>query len=549
LGLLSVDFGTSNTTAAFRDARGAIRDVPLSSTGSLMPSAVLYTKGRMLMVGDAALQAASTDPLAFEPAPKRRMPEPEALLAGMFVPVTDLVAGVLAEAIARATEITGERPREVMLTYPDQWGPALQQKLATAGEAAGIDVQRMQLVGEAAAAAAFYTATGADFPTGARVTVFDFGGGTCGVAVLDQRPDGTFTVVAADGLDGLGGLDLEARIHGWVLRQLSAVNTALAAEFSDITNAAAQLRLADAIRSAKEALSSADSAAVELSGTLGSEVLQLTRAEFDRLISADIERAVRLTESVLYQANTIRRTDDPVTIHLTGGSSRIPLIQTRLAALGRVDVLEDPKTVLTHGALRATPPPQDWQSIRPLEPLPTPIKRREKRRSEAKSAAPYEPERSRRRIRITSRMRKWAAGVALVAIAGSGVGVAAVMIFGSIMSPKPSEQAAATPRTTLAPPTPKVPTAIEFTIGVVVTDTQCPPGENCQYKYTIEPKYVGLHPLPETPFTVHYEVRGGVAPQPGEFTVTKDQAKILKDVVLEGLPDAKLQAVVMNVTG
>jgi hypothetical protein len=144
-------------------------------------------------------------------------------------------------------------------------------------------------------------------------------------------------------------------------------------------------------------------------------------------------------------------------------------------------------------------------------------------------------------------MRKWAAGVALIAIAGSGVGIAAVMIFGSITSPKPSERAAA-PRTTLAQPSPKVPTPLEFSIGVVVTDTQCVPETGCTYKYTIEPKYIGMHPLPETPFTVHYQVTGGKAPQDGEFTVTKDQAKILKDVVLEGPPGAQLKAIVKQVT-
>src|SRR3546814_8547425 len=76
---------------------------------------------------------------------------------------------------------------------------------------------------------------------------------------------------------------------------------------------------------------------------------------------------------------------------------------------------------------------------------------------------------------------------------------------------------------------PKVPTPVEFAVNVVVTDTQCPPDvPACTYTYTIEPKYIGLHPLPETPFTVFYEVVGGNTPQKGEFTVHKDQAKILK---------------------
>ena len=69
------------------------------------------------------------------------------------------------------------------------------------------------------------------------------------------------------------------------------------------------------------------------------------------------------------------------------------------------------------------------------------------------------------------------------------------------------------------------------------------------YKYTIDPKYIGFHPLPTTPFTVKYEVHGGAVPQPGEFTVEGNQARIFKDVVLEGPPAAQLQAVVMQVVG
>ncbi|ODQ85724.1 hypothetical protein BHQ18_28595 [Mycolicibacterium flavescens] len=150
---------------------------------------------------------------------------------------------------------------------------------------------------------------------------------------------------------------------------------------------------------------------------------------------------------------------------------------------------------------------------------------------------------------ITTTTRKWLAGIALIAIVASGVGVAAVMIFGSITAPDQPPQAS-TPRTTFAPPTPKVPTPLEFTVNVIVTEQQCPPeAPGCTYKYTIEPKYVGLHPLPETPFTVFYEVVGGNAPQKGEFTVHKDQAKILKDVVLEGPPAAQLRANVLQVAG
>ena len=144
-------------------------------------------------------------------------------------------------------------------------------------------------------------------------------------------------------------------------------------------------------------------------------------------------------------------------------------------------------------------------------------------------------------------VRRLLAALAIVAMLIGGVSVAAVLIFGD--HSKPVASPTATPRTTRPPPSPSVPTPKEFTINVVVTEQNCQPGGDCAYKYTIEPKYIGFHPLPPTPFTVKYEVQGGNQPQPGEFTVEGSQAKILKDVVLEGPPAARLQAVVLQVIG
>jgi hypothetical protein len=143
-------------------------------------------------------------------------------------------------------------------------------------------------------------------------------------------------------------------------------------------------------------------------------------------------------------------------------------------------------------------------------------------------------------------IRRLLAALAILAMLVAGISVAAALIFSDHSKPPAPT---ATPRTTLAPPPPSVPTPKEFTINVVVTEQNCDPGHGCVYKYTIEPKYIGFHPLPTTPFTVKYEVQGGNAPQPGEFTVEGNQAKIFKDVVLEGPPAAQLQAVVLQVTG
>jgi hypothetical protein len=142
-------------------------------------------------------------------------------------------------------------------------------------------------------------------------------------------------------------------------------------------------------------------------------------------------------------------------------------------------------------------------------------------------------------------VRKLLAALAIAAMLIGGISIAAAMIFSDHSNP----------RTPAAPPPPpptlpaSVPTAREFTVNVAVTEQLCDPGPGCVYKYTIEPKYIGFHPLPTTPFTVKYEVHGGNLPQPGEFTVEGNQAKILKDVVVEGPPAARLQAVVLQVVG
>ncbi len=140
-------------------------------------------------------------------------------------------------------------------------------------------------------------------------------------------------------------------------------------------------------------------------------------------------------------------------------------------------------------------------------------------------------------------LRKLLAAIAVVGLVASGVGVATIVISRD----HSQEQAQAPRRTPPKPPPPSVPTVKEFLVGVVVTEQNCDPEGACLYTYTIDPKYVGLHPFPETPFTVEYEITGGHQPQPGQFTVTGDTAEILKDVTVEGPPGASLQARVVGI--
>ena len=208
---------------------------------------------------------------------------------------------------------------------------------------------------------------------GSRLVVFDFGAGTCDVAVLDKQPDQTFAVIASDGLDGLGGQDLDARIQAWVRRQLAVSDPVLLAEVNEPSSIAARLTLNDRIRDAKEALSEASSAAIVVAAGANTQVLQLTRDEFDEIIGSDIGRAVDLTKRVMAEAQERKPSTQTPTIYLTGGSSHIPLVHSRLGELCPLGVLGDPKTVVVQGALytpQASPAPPPPPSGAPMGPTP-----------------------------------------------------------------------------------------------------------------------------------------------------------------------------------
>lgn len=143
-----------------------------------------------------------------------------------------------------------------------------------------------------------------------------------------------------------------------------------------------------------------------------------------------------------------------------------------------------------------------------------------------------------------SGLRKLLAALCIVAIAVTGIGVA-IFLFTRMDTLKSAPSAA---RSTLAAPEPKMPTPQEFEVGVQVTATQCTDQGVCTYTYSIQPNYVGFHPLPERDFAVFYEIEGGTAPQPGNFTVSSGQARVYKDVTVEGPPGAQLTARVTGIS-
>lgn len=136
-------------------------------------------------------------------------------------------------------------------------------------------------------------------------------------------------------------------------------------------------------------------------------------------------------------------------------------------------------------------------------------------------------------------VRRWGAALTLAAMVIVPLGVTMFIVLRSKSLLQPD--AVSTPPTAVTP-APKMPEPHEFAINIVVSDEQCPPEGDCVYTYSVEPKYIGLHPLPEDPFTVKYQVTGGREPQDGSFSVYGSEARSFKDVKLEGPAGAQLSA-------
>lgn len=348
---LSIDFGTSNTAAAVRHGDGEPEVVRLGD-GLLIPSAVCLDDGELL-VGAAAVRSAAFVQNGFEGAPKTRLDQDTITLDGVELAVVDVVAAVLREVLTTAKVRAHHEFDTVVLTHPEKWGQSRRDRLRAAALAAGIPDNVVQLLPEAQAAARHYTHHQAGLPVGARIGVFDFGAGTCDVAVLEQTPTG-FVVLHSDADVALGGANFDAAIWNWLIEQYDDPTAIEGLETG------ARLTLGEAIRCAKEDLSSNPKARIAVQGA---GFKQLIRAEYDELIAAEVARAIELTRRTLAFDGTDLR---DVTLYLTGGSSHTPLIHTELAKLTTIGTLAaDPKTVVVTGALRTPVAPTP-------EPTPTP---------------------------------------------------------------------------------------------------------------------------------------------------------------------------------
>ena len=247
---LGIDFGTSNTVGVLRGPDGRTETLLFDGT-PVLPSAVFAGVDGTLLTGRDALFSARSAPERCEPNPKLRVDDGTVLL-GAEVAVVDLFAAVLGRVAAEARAITPFA--EVVLTHPAGWGTHRQAVLTEAAARAGLGPLR--LLPEPVAAA-----SGAG---GGPALVYDLGAGTFDVAlVADGR------ILAADGLLGVGGLDVDAA----VIEHIAAANRDRApAAWQRLMNPStrderqARLQFTDDVRVAKELLSRSAQANLHVPG-------------------------------------------------------------------------------------------------------------------------------------------------------------------------------------------------------------------------------------------------------------------------------------------
>ncbi|WP_068166161.1 Hsp70 family protein, partial [Rhodococcus phenolicus] len=337
-------------------------------TSNLMSSSVFIDPNGAMSTGDVAVNQASVDPAGFVVAPKAHVSGRSLLVRGREVPVAAMMAAVLRTVYAQSLQRhNNEPPAEVVLTHPEAWSERELSVLREAASIAGLG-GNVSLISEPRAAAFYYSRQhDAKIVKGSTIAVFDFGGGTLDVAVLTATSEWTFEVLRAGGDNALGGKNLDATISRWVDRQLADEDPDLAAWLRRPEGLDARRNLDDQIRRAKELLSQAPSATIRVTGNGADRTFTLTRDEFEQLIEPQITRGVQLAASVLRDAGV--DCGGLQALYLTGGSSRIPYVHRRLAELGPIATLDDPKTVVAKGAAgfvaggRDTEPPANRDTV------------------------------------------------------------------------------------------------------------------------------------------------------------------------------------------
>ena len=344
--IVGIDLGTTNSVISYRQADGNVKVIPNPEGTNTTPSVVAFKASGEEIVGNAAKRQAITNPDTVSSA-KRKMGSSEKFHINCinkdFTP-QEISSKVLAYMKGYAEKNLGQPIKKAVITVPAYFNDAQRQATKDAGTIAGLDVVR--IINEPTAAC---LAFGVDTNKSGKVLVFDLGGGTLDVSILDIG-DGTFEVLSTSGDTQLGGDDWDHAIADWIQAQIKIQNGV------DLTDKMARQRFLDAAERAKIELSSSVETTISLpfigmssSGPINFETT-LTRAKFQDLTRPLLERCKVPMEKATHDAGLSY--SDLADILMIGGSTRMPAVQEMVKQVsGRsINLSVNPDEAVSAGA-------------------------------------------------------------------------------------------------------------------------------------------------------------------------------------------------------
>ena len=321
--IIGIDLGTTNSVVAVLEG-GEATVIPNPEGNRTTPSVVAFTKEGERLVGQVAKRQAVTNPDRTVQSIKREMGSNYSVnIDGKEYSPQEISAMILQKLKGDAESYLGEPVQQAVITVPAYFSDAQRQATKDAGRIAGLDVLR--IINEPTAASLAY---GLDKEEEQKIVVFDLGGGTFDVSILEIG-DGVFEVLATSGNNRLGGDDFDKKIVDWMVAEYKKEQGV------DLTNdKMAMQRLREAAERAKIELSGMTTASISLPyitvDASGPKHLEMTlsRAKFEDMTSDLVDKTIEPLKNAMNDAGL--KPDDIAKILLVGGSTRIPAVQERV---------------------------------------------------------------------------------------------------------------------------------------------------------------------------------------------------------------------------
>ena len=324
--IIGIDLGTTNSCVAVMEGG---KPVVIANTEGIRttPSVVAFTKTGERLVGDPAKRQAVTNADKTISSIKRHMgSDYKVTIDDKKYTPQEISAMILQKLKKDAESYLGETVSEAVITVPAYFNDAQRQATKDAGKIAGLDVKR--IINEPTAAALAY---GLDNETEQKVMVYDLGGGTFDVSIIEIG-DGVIEVLSTNGDTHLGGDDFDQKIIDWMVSEFKK------AEGVDLsTDKMALQRLKEAAEKAKKELSSATTTNINLPFITATADgpkhfdMNLTRAKFEELVNDLVERTAIPVQNAMKDAGL--NYSDISKVLLVGGSTRVPCVQEKVKQL------------------------------------------------------------------------------------------------------------------------------------------------------------------------------------------------------------------------